>query len=79
MNLYDLGRANWIGGGIFAVMDKFRRNVLKVRRTPRLRDEDKCFIFFEKKGTCFRGRDQVLLLHLPSSELHAQQLEPFQS
>ena len=48
-----------------------------VRRTPQLRDEDQCVIFFEKNGIYFRGRDNRLLLHLPSSKLRAQQLEHF--
>jgi hypothetical protein len=45
--------------------------------TPQLRDEDECFIFFEKNGIYFRGRDKGLLLHLPSFELRTQQLELF--
>ena len=48
-----------------------------VGRTPQLRDEDQCVIFFEKNGIYFRGRDNRLLLHLPSSKLRAQQLEHF--
>ena len=48
-----------------------------VGRTPQLKDEDECFIFFEKNGIYFRGRDKGLLLHLPSSKLRGQQLELF--
>lgn len=48
-----------------------------VGRTPQLKDEAECFIFFEKNGIYFRGRDKRLLLHLPSSKLHSQRLELF--
>jgi hypothetical protein len=48
-----------------------------VGHTPQLRDEDECFIFFEKDGIYFRGRGKGLLLHLPSFKLHSQQLELF--
>ena len=45
-----------------------------VGRRAQLRDEEECFIFFEKDGIYFRGRDKGLLLRLPSSKLYAQQL-----
>jgi hypothetical protein len=37
-----------------------------VGHTSQLRNEDECFIFFEKNGIYFRRRDKGLLFHLPS-------------
>jgi hypothetical protein len=45
-----------------------------VRRRAQLRNEEKCFIFFEKNGIYFHERDKGLLLRLSSFKLYVQQL-----
>ena len=48
-----------------------------IGRITLLKNKGECFILFEKDGIYFRGRDKELLLHLPLSALHGQQLEHF--